>query len=564
MGDPLAEAVIDPVAGQARGRSLPRALTPFRTPAYRRLAVALVLSTFAGGVWIVALVWEVIRIGGGPAQLSVVSTSAAVGVLVSALLAGVVADRIPQKQILLGVAAVEGVGMGLVALLSVLDLTRLWHLAAVATVIGMAMAFYYAAYSAWLPALVPESDLMAVNGFEGMVRPTIGQAVGPGVAGLVVGAASSGAALGVAAVAALASMVCLTTVPLTPVRRDTSVLAGRHPVCSAFGDMREGFVYMVRTPWLLATLLFASLMILAMMGPLEVLVPFLVKDKLGGGPGDHALVLAAFGVGGAIGSLAMASITMPRRYLTAMNLGWGLGALPLAAFGLATSVWQVVLAGLVLGAAFSAPMVIWGTPAAPGAAGTARPGGLAGLLRVREPDAGVDGPGRAGGRRDRVAQHLLDRRPRARGGGDRGGAVGPAAGGRDRPPAALGRLRVVGERPMRRSGGARAGPSRGCVSASSPSSSPSTRLWPGRARCGRIHRTNQPAAAASVTTCSSKQVIADADRSGSWRSSRHGRIRPASAHLRGRELRVPLQHGRLLHTESLGRCPASGGVIVQN
>ena len=31
---------------------------------------------------------------------------------------------------------------------------------------------------------------------------------------------------------------------------------------AAFADMREGFVYMVRTPWLLATLLFASLMIL--------------------------------------------------------------------------------------------------------------------------------------------------------------------------------------------------------------------------------------------------------------------------------------------------------------
>ena len=63
------------------------------------------------------------------------------------------------------------------------------------------MAFYYPAYSAWLPALVPEEDLLAVNGFEGMVRPTIGQALGPAVAGVVVGAASPGAARPVAAVA---------------------------------------------------------------------------------------------------------------------------------------------------------------------------------------------------------------------------------------------------------------------------------------------------------------------------------------------------------------------------
>ena len=60
------------------GRKLPRALTPFRHSAYRRLAVALILSTFASGVWTVAIVWEVIRIDGGPAQLSVVSTAGAV------------------------------------------------------------------------------------------------------------------------------------------------------------------------------------------------------------------------------------------------------------------------------------------------------------------------------------------------------------------------------------------------------------------------------------------------------------------------------------------------------
>ena len=105
------------------GRKLPRALTPFRHAAYRKLAVALVLSTFASGLWVVGLVWEVIRIGGGPAQLSFVSTAAAVGVLLPALLGGVVADRVPQKSILLVVAAVEALGMGLVATLSLTDST---------------------------------------------------------------------------------------------------------------------------------------------------------------------------------------------------------------------------------------------------------------------------------------------------------------------------------------------------------------------------------------------------------------------------------------------------------
>jgi len=348
--------------GSGRGRSLPRALRPFRHPGYRRLALALAFSTFASGVWVVAMVWEVIRIGGGPAQLSIVSTAGAVGVLLPALLGGVAADRIAQKRILLCVATLEFAAMALVAVLSIADLTQVWHLAAVSFVTGMGMAFYYPAYSAWLPSLVDESDLMAVNGFEGMVRPTLGQAIGPGVAGAVVGAVSSGAAVGVGALFALAGLVALSFVPSTPVRRDPDASQEVvHPVASALRDIREGFVYMVRTPWLLATLLFASLMILAMMGPLEVLMPFLIKDRLGGGPGDHAMVMAAFGIGGALGSMGMASIPMPRRYLTAMILMWGVGCLPLILMGLATEIWMLVVAAFLIGALFSAPMVIWGT-----------------------------------------------------------------------------------------------------------------------------------------------------------------------------------------------------------
>jgi MFS family permease len=195
-----------------------------------------------------------------------------------------------------------------------------------------------------------------------MVRPTIGQAIGPAVAGAMVGALSPGAAITLAAGVALAAWMALTAVPKTPVRRRIDPEAPvTHPVRSALSDMREGFVYMVRTPWLLATLLFAALMILVMIGPLEVLMPFLIKDRLGGGPRDHALVLGAFGIGGAIGSLAMASLKMPRRYLTWMNLLWGVGCLPFIAMGRATEVWMVVAAGFVLGVCFSAPMVIWGT-----------------------------------------------------------------------------------------------------------------------------------------------------------------------------------------------------------
>jgi MFS family permease len=71
--------------------------------------------------------------------------------------------------------------------------------------------------------------------------------------------------------------------------------------------------------------------------------------------------MGAYGVGGALGSLAMASFKMPRRYLTVMNLFWGAGCLPLAIVGFATDVWFIAAATFAVGICFSAPMVIWGT-----------------------------------------------------------------------------------------------------------------------------------------------------------------------------------------------------------
>lgn len=359
--DPLIDQVLDTTGDLSTGRRMPRALRPLLTPAYRTLAVALVFSSFAHGVWTVALVWEVFGMGGGAGQLSAVSTASALGVILPALVAGVVADRVPQRRILLGVAAAEALAMGVAGVFSALDLNTVALLAVLAFTAGLAMAFYYPAYSALLPALVPEEDLMAVNGLEGMVRPSIGQVLGPAVSGMVVGLAAPSASFAVAFGAMTISFLALLRVPRTALRRDLSTSTDTHPVRATLQDVAEGFGYMVRTPWLLATLLFACLMVLVMMGPMEVLIPVLIKNELSGGAGDHAWVLAGFGVGGALGSLTMASIAMPRRYLTWMFLMWGVAGAPFLLIAFEPRLWIMVAGAVVMGAMFSAPQVIWGT-----------------------------------------------------------------------------------------------------------------------------------------------------------------------------------------------------------
>jgi MFS family permease len=337
--------------------ALPRALAPLRNSSYRLLAASMALSLLAAGLWAVAAVWQVVALGGGPGALAVVTALGAGGMLATTLLGGALADRIPQRRILLATELLQGLTMATVAALSLTGAVELWHLAAVSLVSGLAMGLYYPAYSALVPALVPEDELLAVNGLEGMVRPVLQNAAGPAAAGFLVAALSPGAALASTAAASLLAATCLWALPTTPVRRD---LTADGSATGLLADVREGFVYMVRTPWLLATLLFASLMLLVFIGPLEVLVPFAIKDA-GGGPTEHGYVLAAFGVGGAVGSLVVASLRLPRRYLTVMNLLWGLGCVPIVVFGFGADLWVMLAAGVVMGATFQAGMVIWGT-----------------------------------------------------------------------------------------------------------------------------------------------------------------------------------------------------------
>ncbi|MFH5823779.1 MFS transporter [Georgenia sp. AZ-5] len=340
--------------------TLPRALRPFAVAQYRVLVGALTLSLLGTGMWLVAVVWQVIDLGGGPVELSQVATGAAAGAVVAALFGGVLADRVSQRWILLGVEATKAVLVGVAAWLSLTGTLELWHMVLLAVVVGATDGFFYPAYTAILPTILPPEQLLAANGVEGMMRPALMQAAGPALASAALAAASPGLALAAVAASQLLAVVGLALLRTAPVRRERAA-ADAHPLRAIGADLREGFVYMARTPWLLGTLLFACGWVLLMMGPIEVLLPFAVRDQAGGGPREFALVLAAFGVGSAIGSFAVASWRLPRRYLTALVLAWAVGSLPLVTVGLTNQLWVMVAAVFAVGLTSGMGNVIWGT-----------------------------------------------------------------------------------------------------------------------------------------------------------------------------------------------------------
>ncbi len=334
-----------------------RVLAPFRIREYRLLIAAVTLSIFAEGMWSVVMALQVIAIDNDPASLSIVATCMGVGLVAFVLIGGITADRINQRTIIIAVETVNLVTVATVAALGVLDLLKIWHLAVAAAILGIAAAFFFPAYSALLPRILPAEQLLAANGVEGVVRPVFQRSVGPAVAGMVI--AATFPSLGAVVVAVLFGTglaLLIATRPTTD-----SVAQGDDERPHVLRDLREGFAFMVRTPWLLWTLLFASMFVLVVLGPIEVLLPFIAQDRFADGARAYGFILAFFGFGSALGALTVSSRRMPRRYLTTMMAMWGLGSVPLVVVGVTSSFPLMALATFCIGVTDGAGMVIWGT-----------------------------------------------------------------------------------------------------------------------------------------------------------------------------------------------------------
>jgi DHA3 family tetracycline resistance protein-like MFS transporter len=356
---------VEQVAESARGW---RVLAPLRFRDFRLLIAAVAIFIFAEGMWTVVMALQVIALADDPAALSLVATCLAGGMLAFILVGGIVADRLPQRVIIIAVEAVNLVAVAAVAVLGMLGELRLWHMAVASAVLGAGAAFFFPAYSAYLPRILPPQHLLAANGIEGMVRPTLGQAMGPASAGMLVGATFP--AWGSAAVAVLFAVGLVLLVAIRPKRAENAeraenaglLVAGAprdrpHPLA----DLRDGFVFVLRTRWLLWTLLFASVWVLLAMGPMEVLLPFIARERFVHGGQSYGFLLAAYGLGSALGALAVSTRPLPRRYLTLMMMLWGLGSLPLAVVGVTPSFPVMAIALFVVGVAGGAGMVLWGT-----------------------------------------------------------------------------------------------------------------------------------------------------------------------------------------------------------
>ena len=334
----------------------PRIVEPLAVRDFALLSTAAMVSLLGDGIYLVAIAWQVYELSNAPTALSVVGIAWTVPLVAFVLVGGVVADRFDRRRVMVLADLLRAAAIGVLGALSVAGVLELWHVLALVAVYGAGEAFFGPAQAAIIPQVVPARLLVQANALTQLVNPLALRLAGPAIGGFAVAGLGAGGAFLLDAASFLVSAVALGLMGAYPVAREAAPALRR-----AVADMLEGFRYARSQPWIWGTLLAAAASTLAFWGPVEVLLPYLLKNELGGGASDLGLVFAAGGVGAVAAAVVMAERGLPRRHMVVLYVAWSLATLAVAGFGLATAVWQLMLVELGAAALGAVAMIVWMT-----------------------------------------------------------------------------------------------------------------------------------------------------------------------------------------------------------
>ena len=349
----------------------PRLKTLLARPGYRRLWTARTVSQVGDVAQITTLALLLVHLTGSAIGVTGAVLAEIAAVLLLGPFAGSLVDRLPRVRVMVAADAVR------IVLASAL---AGWHGSpgvAYGVAFGLAagQVFFGPASQSLLPALVDETELVAANSGIWTAAVSAQVLVAP-VAALLATQVGFGAAFAVNAVSFAVSAAVL--IGLREPARPRPV-----SVSSPFAHARDGLKALAALP-LLKALAAGQLLAALSAGATSALLVVLAKDRLGGG-GGYGLLIAAIGVGAALGPLLLTRrITDPRRPLLVFGPYAVRGlvdlvlsvvtAVPLAAgallfYGLSTSTGNVTFSSLLQsrvpedlrGRAFAGFDVLWQT-----------------------------------------------------------------------------------------------------------------------------------------------------------------------------------------------------------
>ena len=252
------------------------------------------------GTWMqsVAQSWLVYRLTGSSTLLGFVGFSSQIPVFLLAPAGGVLADRANRRRILLVTQTASMLLAFALAALTLSGRVRVWHVFALAALLGIVNAADIPTRQAFVVEMVSKEDLMnaiALNSsmFNGA------RIVGPAVAGVLVAGIGEGwcfFANAVSYLAVIAGLFAMRIERFAPARHAASPLA----------HMKEGFRFVAGAAPVRALILLLG--VISFLGmPYAVLMPVFAENILHSGARGLGLLMGASGMGALIGSLALAA-----------------------------------------------------------------------------------------------------------------------------------------------------------------------------------------------------------------------------------------------------------------
>lgn len=255
----------------------------------------------SAGQWIqqVTLGWLVYDLTGNSMLLGALNGLRALPFLVTGPMAGVAADRMDRKKLLLRTQWALIVTAILMGGLVSSGFLKVWHIFLFTLITGIAWTFTEPVRQSLISGVVPKKDLanaIALNSGGFNLMKVVGPALGGAMIALF-GAGGNFFVQGIAYVGVL-FMIHWMHVPPTPDETRRS---------SALANLKEGFAYVWSTPAVLALMTLAYVpRIFAV--PYQTLMPVFQKDVLKVGPSGLGLLMAAPGVGALLAVIVLASL----------------------------------------------------------------------------------------------------------------------------------------------------------------------------------------------------------------------------------------------------------------
>jgi MFS family permease len=318
MNDPLnpppvlRPGLLSRMAGLRRGMSWRQTFTALKYRNYRLWFWSQMFSLF--GTWMesTALGFLVFDLTKSPAYLGLVGFASGVPTWLFMLYAGVIADRMPRRNLLVVTQTAMMLLAFATAALTFLHWIRPWHILVMAFLLGAANAFEAPARQSFVLEMVDREDMTNAIALNAAMFNTA-MAIGPAAGGLAYGFLGPGWCFAINGATFIAVIVALRRMTLPPFARP----AVRS---SALADLKEGLRYVAAHP-LIRTVI-GLIGIVSVFGiSFVTLFPAWAVKVLHGDARTNGFLQSARGVGALLAALLIASLGRFRFRGSLLTLG---------------------------------------------------------------------------------------------------------------------------------------------------------------------------------------------------------------------------------------------------